>query len=102
MVINNAATLRPGPAGRKTDLYSWREIFQMYLEEEIFEDVAERSRGERSVEESESRMKRFQERTLEKRRELKLPGSKDALDAFMQMNFFILDLKRVSLIYAFS
>lgn len=66
----------------------------MYLEEEIFESVGERRRGERSIEESERRIKRFQERTREKRRKLKLPGSKDALDVFMQMNFFILDLKR--------
>jgi hypothetical protein len=72
----------------------------MYLEEEIFESVGERSRGERSIEESELRMKRFQERTLEKRSKFKLPGSKDALDVFVQMNLFILDLRRVRLIFA--
>ncbi|OAX41840.1 hypothetical protein K503DRAFT_734845 [Rhizopogon vinicolor AM-OR11-026] len=94
MALNNAATLRPSSRFKKTDLYSWREIFQMYLEGDIFESVGEKNRGERSIEESESRMKRFQERTLEKRSKLKLPGSKDALDVFMQMNFFILDLKR--------
>lgn len=95
MVVNNASTLRPSSGGRKTDLYLWREIFQMYLEGDIFESFGERTRGERSIEESEHRIKRFQERTLEKRSKFKLPGSKDALDVFMQMNFYILDLKRV-------
>jgi hypothetical protein len=66
----------------------------MYLEAEIFESVGERTRGERSVEETETRMKRFEERMQEKRRMLMLAGSKDALDVFMRMNFFILDLKR--------
>jgi hypothetical protein len=50
MSVNDAASWTPSPAGRKTDLYPWREIFQMYLEEEIFESVGERHRGERSIE----------------------------------------------------
>ncbi|KAG1720102.1 SPX domain-containing protein [Suillus lakei] len=94
MAVNNAATVRPRSGSRKTDLYSWREIFQMYVEGEIFESVGERTRGERSVEETETRMKRFEECMQEKRSNLKLAGSKDALDVFMRMNFFILDLKR--------
>lgn len=94
MTVNNAATLRPSSGSRNTDLYSWREIFQMYVEGEIFESVGERTRGERSVEETETRIKRFEERMQEKRSKLKLAGSKDALDVFMRMNFFILDLKR--------
>jgi hypothetical protein len=70
----------------------------MYVEAEIFESVGERTRGERSVEETETRMKRFEGRMQEKRRMLTLAGSKDALDIFMRMNVFILDLKRVSVI----
>jgi hypothetical protein len=70
----------------------------MYVEAEIFESIGERTRGERSVEETETRMKRFEERMQEKRSRLMLAGSKDALDVFMRMNFFILDLKRVSVI----
>lgn len=98
MAASNAATLRPRSGSRNTDLYSWREIFQMYVEAEIFESIGERTRGERSVEETETRMKRFEERMQEKRSRLMLAGSKDALDVFMRMNFFILDLKRVSVI----
>jgi hypothetical protein len=94
MAADNAATLRPSSGSRNTDLYSWREIFQMYVEGEIFESVGERTRGERSVEETEARMKRFEESMQENRSKLKLAGSKDALDVFMRMNFFILDLKR--------
>jgi len=102
MVVNNAATLRPSSGGRKTDLYLWREIFQMYLDGDIFESVGERCHGERSIEESECRMKQFQERAMEKRNKLKFPRSRDALDVFLQMNFFILDLKRVRFIPAAS
>lgn len=102
MAISNAATLRPSPGSRNTDLYSWREIFQMYVESEIFESVGERTRGERSVEETETRMKQFEKRMQEKRNKLKLAGSKEALDVFMRMNFFILDLKRVSVIFVFN
>ncbi|KAG1810588.1 SPX domain-containing protein [Suillus subaureus] len=94
IAVSNAATLRPRSGSRNTDLYSWREIFQMYVEGEIFESFGERTRGERSVEETETRMRRFEERMQEKRSKLKLAGSKDALDIFMRMNFFILDLKR--------
>lgn len=94
MISSNAATLRPRSGSRNTDLYSWREIFQMYVEAEIFESVGERTRGERSVEETETRMKRFEERMQKKRSMLMLARSKDALDVFMRMNFFILDLKR--------
>lgn len=94
MAASNAATLRPSSRSRNTDLYSWREIFQMYVEAEIFESVGERTRGERSVEETETRMKRFEGRMQEKRRMLTLAGSKDALDVFMRMNVFILDLKK--------
>lgn len=94
MAVSNAATLRPRSSSRNSDLYSWREIFQMYVEGEIFESFGERTRGERSIEETETRMKRFEARMQEKRSKLKLAGSKDALDIFMRMNFFILDLKR--------
>ncbi|KAG1720100.1 hypothetical protein EDB19DRAFT_595397 [Suillus lakei] len=87
MAANNAATLRPSSGGQKTDLYSWREIFQIYVEGEIFESVGERTCGECSVKEAETQMKQFQERMQEKRGKFKLAGSKDALDAFMQMNF---------------
>lgn len=95
MAVSNAATLRPSSRNRNTDLYSWREIFQMYVEGEIFESVGERTRGERSVEETETRMKRFEELMQEQGSKFKFPGSKDALDIFMRMNFFILDLKRL-------
>ncbi|KAG1728934.1 hypothetical protein EDB19DRAFT_1897348 [Suillus lakei] len=77
MAANNAATLRPSSGGQKTDLYSWREIFQIYVEGEIFESVGERTCGECSVKEAETQMKQFEECMQEKRDEL-----------------FILDLKR--------
>lgn len=42
-----------------TDLYAWREVFTLWIEAEIFESGAERTRGERSVQEAERRLKAF-------------------------------------------
>ncbi|KIP08754.1 hypothetical protein PHLGIDRAFT_117001 [Phlebiopsis gigantea 11061_1 CR5-6] len=78
--------------GTKTDLYSWREIFQLYLDTEVFESHSEKTRGERSVEEAEARLVLFKQRLDERGYEdgtaLKLKQSKDALQAFLDLNSF--------------
>lgn len=52
----------------KSDLYQWREIFQVYMDMDVFENHGERTRGERSVEDAEERLEKFrghlQERDL--------------------------------------
>ncbi|PPQ82687.1 hypothetical protein CVT25_009417 [Psilocybe cyanescens] len=87
----------------KSDLYFWREIFQMYVEAEVFESVSEASRGERSVEESERRLRLFAQRATQQglmgdaaRRKLKLRQSREALERFLRMNLVILDIKKFS------
>ena len=82
----------------QSDLYSWREIFQLYVETQVFESLHESDRGERSVEESERRLKLFGERATQRshdRSQFKLKSSRDALDAFLQLNVSILNVKRV-------
>ncbi|KAH7890362.1 hypothetical protein F5I97DRAFT_1933704 [Phlebopus sp. FC_14] len=94
ITASNVTTLRPRPKG-KTDLYTWREIFQLYIEAEIFEGVGELDRGDRTVEESENRLRLFENRIQDKKAVLKLTGSRDALDVFLKVNLFILNVKKL-------
>lgn len=84
----------------QSDLYSWREIFQLYVEAEVFESISEKDRGERTVEDSESRLGKFAERVMERglgdKKKFKMKASRDALATFIHLNMFILDLKKVS------
>ncbi|KAH7922741.1 hypothetical protein BV22DRAFT_1016708 [Leucogyrophana mollusca] len=97
-ITSNAASISVTASGAKSDLYSWREIFQIYIEAEVFESVGEATRGERSVEDSEERLRLFEERLtqrdLNSKRKLKLAQSRDALEMFLKLNSFILNLKK--------
>ncbi|KAF9218599.1 hypothetical protein BS17DRAFT_762140 [Gyrodon lividus] len=93
LTASNAATIRPGSGG-KSDLYTWREVFQFYVEAEVFEGVGELNRGERSVEDAEKRLQLFERRIQEKTGCLRLAGSKEALHLFLTLNVFILDIKK--------
>lgn len=77
----------------------WREIFQLYVEAEVFESVNESDRGERSLEESERRLQMFAtqvtQRGLVAEGKFKLPQSRTALEAFLQLNLGILNIKKV-------
>jgi hypothetical protein len=84
-------------AGAKSDLYSWRELFQLYVEAEVFESVSEINRGERTVEDSESRLQAFLVRVAKRglTKKLKLKQSRTALETFLELNIFILNIKKV-------
>ena len=89
------------PGGKsKSDLYAWRDIFQLYIEAEVFEGMSERERGERDIVEAERRLALFAERVtgrgLSDTRKLKLKESRDALETFLELNVLILNLKKVS------
>lgn len=87
-------SLRPGLGG-KSDLYTWREIFRLYTEAEVFESVSQSTRGERNIEGVGERLKLFEKRIQEEKASLILPGSREGLDLFLSLNLFILDLKKV-------
>ncbi|KAL5511264.1 hypothetical protein ACEPAH_4479 [Sanghuangporus vaninii] len=87
------------PGGKsKSDLYTWREIFQLYMETEVFESMHESDRGERDVAEAERRLALFAEqvtaRGLNDKRNLGFKESRDALEKFLQLNVLILNLKK--------
>ena len=81
----------------RSDLYLWRLLLGIYIDAEVFDSVAERNRGERSVEEAEIRMAKFLER-VEKSGFLRGKSKKAQVevDAFLRLNRTILDLKKVS------
>ncbi|TFK47375.1 hypothetical protein OE88DRAFT_1738671 [Heliocybe sulcata] len=85
--------------GFKSDLYTWREFFQLYVESEIFESTNERSRGERTIEDAEERLqaftKRIEERGFQDKKRWRLKESREAFRMFIQLNRLLLDLKKL-------
>lgn len=86
-------------SAHKSDLYKWREIFQLYTESEIFESHREASRGETTIEESETRLALFIDRLrdlgLLDGKRFRMKASRDVLGTFLQMNMFLLNMKKV-------
>lgn len=70
------------------------------MEAEVFESMSEASRGEWSVEESEKRLKLFADRVTQRGlgdpKSLKLKNSRLALETFLGLNLFILNIKKAS------
>ena len=85
----------------KKDLYAWREIFTLWIEAEVFESSAERTRGERTVEEAEARLQAFAhevvKRGLGDRRTFRGKKTREAWEEFLRLNVLLLDLKRFQL-----
>ena len=102
-LTSHAGSIRsPSRESHKSDLFSWREIFQLYVEAEVFESVGEQTRGELTVEESEKRLKLFAERATQRGlgdpKKFKLKQSREALETFLGLNLFILHVKKVRMI----
>ncbi|KAG8948526.1 hypothetical protein FRC04_009736 [Tulasnella sp. 424] len=93
-----SSSARPRSEGGKSDLDTWRSIFQLWVESEIFESVSERHHGEVDATEAEKRLKRFAdeviERGLDSKRAMRIVDSRDALNRFYGLNVLILDLKK--------
>ncbi|KAH9916767.1 SPX domain-containing protein [Epithele typhae] len=102
-ITSDAATIsvssRPFAFSSKSDLETWREVFQMYMDADIFRGHQERFRGERTVEDAEARLNAFYGR-LKARSEsgelkFKLKQSRVALKTFVELNTFIMDLRKL-------
>ncbi|KAL1751930.1 SPX domain-containing protein [Schizophyllum commune] len=83
----------------QSDLYTWRSIFQLYVEAEIFESQGERNRGERDIQKAEERLKLFADQIakqgLADPSKLKLTQSREALQRFLELNSVILNVKKL-------
>ncbi|KAJ7792377.1 hypothetical protein B0H14DRAFT_2931218, partial [Mycena olivaceomarginata] len=80
---------------------SSRKIFQLYVEAECFESVNEQTRGERTIEETEDAAEAVcgtgDGQRARRWAQLKLPQSRKALESFLQLNIFILNVKKFEL-----
>lgn len=83
----------------RSDLYAWREIFQLYTEAEVFESTHEENRGERAISDAEERLAEFlrqlSSRGLSTGSRLKLKQSRHAMQLFIELNHSILNLYKV-------
>ncbi|KAI0029901.1 SPX domain-containing protein [Vararia minispora EC-137] len=82
----------------KSDLSVWREIFQLYVEAEIFENLSERAHGERSIQDAEARLKMFSDRVASRglgdRHTLRHKDSRAALASFLRLNLLLMNIKK--------
>ena len=94
-IPSTRAIFRPS-LDAKSDLYLWRQFLGLYVDAEVFGSIAERDRGERSLEDIEIRMAKFLER-VEKSGVLCGKSKKAHLDVktFLRLNSMILGLKKV-------
>jgi hypothetical protein len=92
-------TIKPHSKG-KSDLEAWRQVFQLWVESEIFESSREKDRGERPIGDIEKRLTKFAQEVVKRglgdRRTLKSKESRGALERFLQINVQLLDLRKVS------
>ncbi|KIJ39266.1 hypothetical protein M422DRAFT_49674 [Sphaerobolus stellatus SS14] len=87
-------TSRPASAGGKSDLYTWRAIFQLYMESQVFESTSERDRGDRSLEDSENRLALFARRVGESGFNFNLVKSRNGLERFLELNLTLMNIKK--------
>ncbi|GJJ14953.1 hypothetical protein Clacol_009223 [Clathrus columnatus] len=87
-------TARPASAGGQSDLYTWRAIFQLYMEAEVFESTSEHNPGERTVEDSEARLAQFAQRVGNGGFKFKLKASREGLQRFLEFNVRLMNLKK--------
>ena len=82
----------------RSDLYMWRKLLGLYVDAEVFDSIAERNRGERSLEDTEIRMTKFLE-GVERSGVLHGKSKKAHLEVerFLRLNHIILNLKKVRL-----
>ncbi len=92
-------TAKPQSEKGVSDLNTWRAIFQLWIESDIFESRSEQKHGEVPVAEAELRLERFakelESRNLMDAKALRLPESREALKRFLALNLSILNLKKV-------
>ncbi|KIY45090.1 hypothetical protein FISHEDRAFT_50052 [Fistulina hepatica ATCC 64428] len=80
-----------------SDLYTWRSIFQLYIDTDIFESMSETSPGERSIPDTEAALKLFAAQITARGldAQLKLRQSREALENFLALNMLILNIKKL-------
>lgn len=83
----------PDPKPKKTDLYAWRELFDIYLQAGIFFSTNEADRGSRDCVTALQQLQWFQAEVVKRglTKKFKLTASKEALDRFTRINLTLLN-----------
>ncbi|KAM0551937.1 hypothetical protein ACHAPJ_008045 [Fusarium lateritium] len=76
----------------KTDLARWRQIFELYLDAEIFFATHEQDHGERTSQVAQRQLQWFQDQVVKQNlvKDFKLPESKAAFTRFISLNASLL------------
>lgn len=76
----------------KTDLYRWRELFDIYLQAMVFFSTHERDHGARDSSTAAKQLQWFQSEVVKRNivESFKLPASRQALDKFIKINITLL------------
>ncbi len=87
-----AKVAAPSSNQSKTDLYKWREIFEMYTESKIFFSTDEQDSGSRNPNIAHMQLQVFSDRLKQSGvvSRLKMKDSRTALDKFIQLNLTLL------------
>ncbi|KAI9318478.1 SPX domain-containing protein, partial [Dichotomocladium elegans] len=86
--------------GHAADMYTWRTIFSIYMDAQIFKGKVEHDRSIRSVEKSKAQMDWFLGQLEEKRlvSKFKKGVSRESFDQFIALNAELLTLKHYQLL----
>jgi len=80
----------------KSDLYAWREVFELYIDADIFDNQRVNGRSVSAIEEAEKRLKALEERIAERGfstgGRFKFKQSREGIKLFLEMNASILNL----------
>lgn len=92
-LANNIGSVA-APKIKKSDMYIWREIFQFYIESEIFFSTVEREAGEINIEVSRERYFKFLQHLHETKIVTKFQQKQSflAFEKFKQMNFEVMKI----------
>lgn len=93
LALSNEITILTKPSRfSKTDLYSWRELFDIYLQAGIFFSTHEVDHGSRSSVAAVTKLDWFQSEVVKSGivKSFKLPASHQALERFVRINVTLL------------
>jgi E3 ubiquitin-protein ligase BAH len=89
---NDITSLTKPSKFNKTDLYRWRELFDIYLQAMVFFSTHEKDRGTRDSTTAARQLQWFQAEVVKRNivESFKLPASRQALDKFININITLL------------
>ncbi|KAH8926288.1 hypothetical protein BT69DRAFT_1348111 [Atractiella rhizophila] len=100
-VAQLSISLATVPSFQKKDIYTWRQIFALWVQAQIFESSLETERGkQRTPEEAKEKLDWFVDQVSKQHlgKQMKGKNSKALLEQFINLNVQLLDLKNWDLV----